>query len=223
VDLKYDYQSICASIDAMSEWQHKAMCAVNFEKILPVVKCLSLSPTSRIVEQSIVLSWDSVTKKVRRNECRKLLNDLHQTPEWNCDDSDNLLHIVAQWLSLVEFSLNAACSIDTVRQAKVSTGLILDFTDPFQASNLPQRTTEGKKLSKTNIMTSEKQSQQRLVSILLKADQPNLQLLDVLQHEAAKVAELFLLLLPWYCHDQAGRLIRLDSTRRELQARLLRN
>jgi hypothetical protein len=207
----YDYRLICADVNEMAPWQQRALCTVCLAKVAPIVKALGLRDTWPPVERSLAFAWASITQPPRVEEGVELLRTIEETPEWNCNDSDYLPHVVAQALSFVEFALKAAGSISPAEQARKAMGLLLDFADPFDSVATRHPEDSAVKRLGMRIVPTEELSQIRIMGTIRTVDQPSRQVITELQREARTVSKMFQELLPIYCYDYVQRAVRLHQ------------
>jgi len=196
----YDYDSLCQTINKMPAWQTVALCAACAEKVTPIIHEIGLPSTWGLVQDCLEHVWSSLGQRIDQGTGLALIEALHSTPEWKCDDLAHLPFIVTKALDFINFALLASISSSSAEQAEQALSLLLEVTENFDtaASQFPA----PQIVSALNIqlVKNEQSSQQRLVASLENIGTFSRDVIGNLRSEALTISDSMKKMLPIYAY-----------------------
>ena len=134
------------------------------------------------------------------NTGQALIEALHSTPEWKCDDLSHLPFIVTKALDFINFALLASISSSSAEQAEQAFSLLLEVTENFDtaASQFPSQQIVA--ALGIHLLKSEQSSQQRLVASLESVGAVSKDVIGNLRKEALTISDSMKKLLPIYAY-----------------------
>ncbi len=129
-----------------------------------------------------------------------LIEALHSTPEWKCDDLSHLPFIVTKALDFINFALLASISSSSAEQAEQAFSLLLEVTENFDTAASQFPSPQIVAALGIQLLKSEQSSQQRIVASLESVGAVSKDVIGNLRKEALTISDSVKKLLPIYAY-----------------------
>ena len=194
----YDYKSICESLSSLPSRQYTAVAVACAEKMYPIAGILGLPGTQHFCKNTMVFLREGIIKESSLATAIDYRERLHNIPEYGCEYSSPVAHLVSKSLDLIRLALESRISPETM-SAQAAISLILDFMADFDFT-ASKHDDDLIALSHCSLVSAEEESQQTIITLFLSSTEISPATLQSLRSEILPIADRIESMIPIHCY-----------------------